>query len=661
MITFRENSKLNTLIILTLVFIGLISLPTYSDSFELENIDTSVYVSTSGSNSSAGTLKKPYKTIQYAIDRLKPGQTLYIKEGTYFEKLKITRSGSRDAGYITIRPYKDDKVVLDGSKTYGDDMIEINGKSYIIIRNLILTNNFNRYSTGVQMKNGVRHIEVKGLDISNISTTTKPDSEYGGGANAIISVSKLVDKPNYDIRILNNHIYDCDLGRSEAITITQNTKNFKVINNVVHDVSNIGIDIAGHYGDFDGDDKFNQARDGVISDNVVYNAKSLYGSGAASGLYVDGGRDLVLERNIIYGNDYGLTIGCENKNKSASNIIVRNNIVHNNNKSGISIGGYKASVGTVKNSHIYNNLSYSNNNLALSSHAELSVKKTDENIKIYNNIFYQSKTKDKKLPIIISSFENDEVDINYNLYYSNDTIHNVIYETKDDSIMGFNNYRITTGYDLNSIFANPLLTLKDNTILSYDKKSPIVDIGNPYHQYKGDIDLNRKERSINNLFDAGPIEIGSKTINYVFYGELSEWTDRAELDKILIKSDALTLSFAVKSSSIALKQQFYFDTDSSLETGFRNQLIPGMGADYLVENGTLYAYFGRGSNWSWKKLKPLKYSYKNDLVQASANLSSLELSQGDKIIIGFVTSKDFKTRDGLIFMSRDYEISSVSE
>ncbi|MGB3368851.1 MAG: hypothetical protein WBA54_15245, partial [Acidaminobacteraceae bacterium] len=54
--------KLNIGLILTLALIGLISLPTYSNSFELENIDKSIFVSTNGSNSGPGTLSRPYKT-----------------------------------------------------------------------------------------------------------------------------------------------------------------------------------------------------------------------------------------------------------------------------------------------------------------------------------------------------------------------------------------------------------------------------------------------------------------------------------------------------------------------------------------------------------------------------------------------------------------------
>lgn len=654
----NTSLKFKITILLILLTIGLLFLPTFSESFELENIDSSIFVSKNGSNSSLGSLKRPFRTIQYALDNVRAGQTIYILEGTYYEKLEIINSGSRNGGYITIRSYEDDKVILDGSKSSGDDMIEISNKSYIIIKDLIIKNNVNRYSTGVQIKSGSRHIEINGLDISNISTNVAPNSGDNGGANVIISISKTEADPNYDIRILNNHIYDCDLGKSEAITMTQNTVNFQISNNKIHDVTNIGIDIAGHYGSFDGDESFNQARDGLISDNIIYNARSLYGSGAASGLYVDGARDLIIERNIVYANDYGLTIGCENPKKSASNIVVKNNIIHNNDKSGISIGGYKASVGIVENSYLYNNLSYSNNNLQRGSHAELSINKTSGNIEIYNNIFYQSRTTDKENPIIRNLFDNDKLDINYNLYYSENGMSNTAFGTDDDEIIGFNNYRFQSGNDSNSVFANPLLNLKDQVTLSFDKKSPAIDLGNPYHQYKGDIDINKNTRSINDLFDAGPVEIGSKIINYVFDGELGEWNIKNQSNKINISSDDLMLYIAVNNENIGLKQQFYFDVDDNKNSGFSNKIIPEIGADYLIENGNLYAYSGKGSNWSWKKIEILKYTSKDTIIETSVYLSSIGLEEGKNIKIGFITSKDFETRDELIFLSENYKVKS---
>ncbi|MEZ5173944.1 MAG: hypothetical protein R2850_10690 [Bacteroidia bacterium] len=37
------------------------------------------------------------------------------------------------------------------------------------------------------------------------------------------------------------------MGNSEAITLTGNVTNFLIEDNHIHDITNIGIDVAGHY------------------------------------------------------------------------------------------------------------------------------------------------------------------------------------------------------------------------------------------------------------------------------------------------------------------------------------------------------------------------------------------------------------------------------
>lgn len=62
----------------------------------------------------------------------------------------------------------------------------------------------------------------------------------------------------------------------------------------------------------------------------------------------------------------------------------------------------------------------------------------------------------------------------------------------------------------------------------------------------------------------------------------------------------------VGSSSAAL-YQVYIDTDKNAATGFG--VLTGVGADYLLENGTLHKYTGTGgSNWSWGNSKPITHT-----------------------------------------------------
>ena len=51
----------------------------FSDTIE----DNALYVATTGSDSNAGTIDKPFATVQKALDTVKAGQTIYVRGGTY--------------------------------------------------------------------------------------------------------------------------------------------------------------------------------------------------------------------------------------------------------------------------------------------------------------------------------------------------------------------------------------------------------------------------------------------------------------------------------------------------------------------------------------------------------------------------------------------------
>ena len=60
---------------------------------------------------SAGSIEQPMKTIQAAVNSAKPGDIIYLREGFWEQKVKITTSGTR-ANPITISSYKDEKIRL---------------------------------------------------------------------------------------------------------------------------------------------------------------------------------------------------------------------------------------------------------------------------------------------------------------------------------------------------------------------------------------------------------------------------------------------------------------------------------------------------------------------------------------------------------------------
>jgi hypothetical protein len=69
--------------------------------------------SSRGDDASAGTEAAPWKTLAHALRKLKPGDTLYLRGGTYYEKSVLSRSGTEESP-ITIASYPGELAVIDG-------------------------------------------------------------------------------------------------------------------------------------------------------------------------------------------------------------------------------------------------------------------------------------------------------------------------------------------------------------------------------------------------------------------------------------------------------------------------------------------------------------------------------------------------------------------
>ncbi len=70
------------------------------------------YVSVSGDDDNAGSLAEPYATVNHALTTLKPGDTLYLRGGTYYEEVDAELSGTSSQP-ITIAGYKDEQATID--------------------------------------------------------------------------------------------------------------------------------------------------------------------------------------------------------------------------------------------------------------------------------------------------------------------------------------------------------------------------------------------------------------------------------------------------------------------------------------------------------------------------------------------------------------------
>ena len=72
-----------------------------------------IHVAPGGNDAGPGTAAGPLATIQAAVNRCQPGDTLLIHGGDYRETVTFPRSGAAERP-ITLRPYPGDKAVVSG-------------------------------------------------------------------------------------------------------------------------------------------------------------------------------------------------------------------------------------------------------------------------------------------------------------------------------------------------------------------------------------------------------------------------------------------------------------------------------------------------------------------------------------------------------------------
>ncbi len=74
------------------------------------------YVSVTGNDTGPGTLSKPFRTIGRAVRQMKAGETCFLRGGTYHETVVLQSIQGRPGEPLTFIPYKNEKVVLDGTR-----------------------------------------------------------------------------------------------------------------------------------------------------------------------------------------------------------------------------------------------------------------------------------------------------------------------------------------------------------------------------------------------------------------------------------------------------------------------------------------------------------------------------------------------------------------
>ncbi|HHW09758.1 MAG TPA: hypothetical protein GXX29_07285 [Firmicutes bacterium] len=111
-----------------------------------------------------GTEDRPWKTIDFALANLKPGDTLLIKEGTYnTTRLMINGLKGTPEAWITIKAYPGHKVVLKGAGiTTG--RVQLYNCHYVVFQDIEITN----FNQGLFIEGGSSNVIVDGVKVYDI-------------------------------------------------------------------------------------------------------------------------------------------------------------------------------------------------------------------------------------------------------------------------------------------------------------------------------------------------------------------------------------------------------------------------------------------------------------------------------------------------------------
>jgi chitodextrinase len=310
------------------------------------SVVNAIYIATTGNDSTGnGTIGNPYKTITATLGKVSAGKTVYIRGGTYNEKITWwSQHSGTAASPITWAGYPGETAIISGAtlpQVIYDGLIQMNGVSYVNFDNLTLNDskayafrgelnphhiNITNCKTNRSLNSAVSFLACTDIKVSN-NNFREMSKRPTSGVQEGISFNS-----GSNITVNNNIIYDCEI---ESIDLKNAISNANVYNN---DIS-LGSGSIGIY-----IDAFSSAVNGVnIYNNVVRDNISKFDRYPGS---------------INWGS--GIALGAE-QGGTLTNINVYNNVVDQWSDHGITVQHWKANGGAVTN--VYTNISIFNNTL----------------------------------------------------------------------------------------------------------------------------------------------------------------------------------------------------------------------------------------------------------------------------------------------------------
>lgn len=310
------------------------------------------FVSTDGNDKNQGTITNPWRTIQKAANSAFPGDTIFIRGGTYNEHVVLKISGTSES-YITFSNYGGEAAIVDGTGIdWGKSgaLFDVSGTAYIKILGLRIINSS---WAGI----GTPFIGANNIIIKNCSTYRTQTSGIiiTNGSNIIVD-GNTIDTPNLypqdeglsishvdTFEVKNNTIINA---KKESLDAKDGSKNGKIYNNIIRDGAGVGIYIDAFSRTSGNIEIYNNSvtnctygiwlaneTGGLLTDiNTHHNTVSYCQIGMGIGYYFESYAHPMEDISFSYNTlSWIISRGVSLENPEAKNISITNNILDGTN------------------------------------------------------------------------------------------------------------------------------------------------------------------------------------------------------------------------------------------------------------------------------------------------------------------------------------------
>ena len=241
---------------------------------------TTYFVAQNGSDSNPGTRARPWKTVQRAFSRLRPGERALVSRGTYVADHVVERAGTR-AQPITVAAMPGHRVVLRAPSSGGD-------------------------TYPLRVTSGAAFVRIQGFVLELAKGTSSTNVYFEGSAR--------------DIELSRNEIR---FSQDQGVFVEAGARRIHIIGNRIHDNG------RGHQsGQHQSHGIYIEGADHLVANNVVYSHP--YGFGIQ--VYPENRGTVVVHNTVVGSGHSGIVVGGD---EGVSNITIRNNVLAFNARYGV--------------------------------------------------------------------------------------------------------------------------------------------------------------------------------------------------------------------------------------------------------------------------------------------------------------------------------------